>query len=130
MTTGLFADGGLPVLGILPAYSLPQTRDAHNCTGPRVATLVTLGRWRIYVACTLRASGADNDMIHALLRWKPSSSLHIYARLHPEVYGSWLMRITNIDTTFAQTMGLPDLSPDGVAATLGPLAQLAALNFE
>ena len=42
----------------------------------------------------------------------------------------WLLRITNIDTTFAQTMGLPDLSPDGVAATLGPLAQLAALNFE
>ena len=40
------------------------------------------------------------------------------------------MRITNTGTVFVQTIGLPDLGPDGVAATLGPLAQLAAFNFE
>ena len=128
VSTPLFADdAGRPFsASFLDSF----LKHAMHIIAPARAPLLSWHSWRIYVACTLRASGADDGMIQALLRWKSASSLHIYARLNPEVYGSWLSRAANADTTSVQTTSLPVLSPDGVVATLGPLAQLAALNSE
>ena len=110
---------GSPVLGIIPpsntrctSWHRPTRRFSRDTS------------WRIYIAFTLRASGADGDIIQALLRWRSASSLHIYARLNPGVFSLWLLRITNTEKNFVQTMCLSDLSPGGVVATLDPLAQL------
>jgi hypothetical protein len=55
-----------------------------------LVNLYSMHSWRIYLACALLSAGASQATILALLRWKTTEALNIYARMNCETYADEL----------------------------------------
>lgn len=59
--------------------------------------------FRIYLACALRAAGASNGVIQAILRWRSDDALKIYARMNDAHYADWLSKAALADVSSVTT---------------------------
>ena len=59
--------------------------------------------FRVYLACALKAAGASNAIMQALLRWRSSSAMKIYARLNDETYASRLSKAADANVSSVTT---------------------------
>jgi hypothetical protein len=57
---------------------------------PEIAALYSFHSFRIGLACALRAAGAPDWVIMALLRWRSDKSLLTYARINRTVSANWI----------------------------------------
>ena len=60
-------------------------------------------------------------MIMALCRWKHESSLAIYARLQPEDYAMWVMKMSSATVTNVTARYIPQLDNFQLAQDLNAL---------
>jgi len=81
---------------------------------------------RIYLACSLLASGASAAQIQALCRWQTEDSLRIYARLNPEKYRALLGAAATADVRSVSTSSLPPLSAELIMRQLLGLSLVEA----
>ena len=115
-TTPLFSEG--PV-----AEGGPQRPTRHGrmekvlrglllaLMAPDVARRYSWHSFRIGLACALRAAGASDSVILALVRWRSPASLQIYARLSSADSAAWLDAAADQRLASVQAASLP-----GVAA--------------
>ena len=68
------------------------------------AKLYSVHSFRRYLACALLAAGCSDSRIQALLRWKTTESLRIYATLNYSEYGGWLQQAAASDVTSVQVL--------------------------
>ena len=71
------------------------------------AKALTLHSFRRYLACALLARKASPDTICALLRWRSTKSLAIYAQLTPDAYASLIADAANADVSVVIASQLP-----------------------
>jgi hypothetical protein len=69
---------------------------------------------RIWLACSLLASGASHAQIQALCRWRSDEALAIYARLNQTTYSRLLARALVANVSSVRASQLPDLEPGDV----------------
>ena len=107
--TPLFSpDGQQPFKGAALAALLALM--LRFVVGPTKAKVFSFHSFRVFLACSLLASGATAPQIMALCRWQTEESLAIYARLNPEVYTELLERSIRADVTSVSSANLPTLS--------------------
>ena len=63
--------------------------------------------FRRYLACALKAQGASDSTIQALLRWKTAESLKLYAILNDESYADLVDSAGSADVSSVRTNALP-----------------------
>ena len=63
--------------------------------------------FRRYLACALRAQGAADSTIQALLRWKTTESLKLYSFLNDESYADLVDSAGSADVSTVRTNALP-----------------------
>ena len=63
--------------------------------------------FRRYLACALKASGASDSTIQALLRWKTAESLKLYSFLSDESYANLVDDARTADVSSVRTNALP-----------------------
>ena len=71
------------------------------------AKALTLHSFRRYLACALLARGAAPDTICALLRWRSTKSLAIYAQLTPDAYSALIADAAKADVNVVIGSRLP-----------------------
>jgi hypothetical protein len=74
---------------------------------------------RIELACRLLAAGASTEIIQALVRWRSTAAVRIYARMNNEAYMSWLQRAAAADVSSVQAANLPIIDLSGAINALG-----------
>jgi integrase len=83
--------------------------------------------FRRYLACALRAQGASDSTIQALLRWKTTESLKLYSFLSDERYADLVDSAGSADVSSVRTNALPRAELLGAAANFhGARSQLQA----
>ena len=82
----------------------------RHVVGPTKAKAYSFHSFRVFLACSLLASGATAPQIMALCRWQTEESLAIYARLNPDVYSNLLERSLRADISSVSTANLPTFS--------------------
>ena len=73
--------------------------------------------FRVYLACALKAAGASNAIIQALLRWRSESAMKIYARLNDETYAGWLSKAAEANVSSVTTGTMLRAQNSAVSAT-------------
>jgi hypothetical protein len=74
--------------------------------------------WRSYLASALKAAGADNSTIKAMVRWASDKSLKIYARDSRSDYCSWLAKAATANVDSINLSSLPEMDDDETHAVL------------
>ena len=74
--------------------------------------------WRSYLASALKAAGADNSTIKAMVRWVSDKSLKIYARDSRSDYCSWLAKAATASVDAVNLSSLPVMDDDEAHAVL------------
>ena len=75
--------------------------------GATGAPMYSFHSCRIFLACSLLASGATGPQIMALCRWQTEESLAIYARMNPETANALLTRSLRADVTSVSSANIP-----------------------
>jgi hypothetical protein len=75
------------------------------------APLVSLHSCRVYLACALKALGADDPTIQAICRWKTPESIKIYGRLTGADYMALVRRTANVTTSSVLSTNAAGISP-------------------
>ena len=73
--------------------------------------------FRRYLACALKAQGASDSTIQALLRWKTAESLKLYSILNDESYADLIDAAGKADVSSVRTNALPRAELLDVAAS-------------
>jgi len=82
--------------------------------GAAEATKFSWHSMRIWLACSLLASGASHAQIQALCRWRSDEALAIYARLNQTTYAALLWRALVADVNSVRMNQLPDVDAEDV----------------
>ena len=82
--------------------------------GAAEATKFSWHSMRIWLACSLLASGASHAQIQALCRWRSDEALAIYARLNQTTYAALLRRALVADVNSVRMNQLPDVDAEDV----------------
>ena len=77
----------------------------------RRAPLVSLHSCRVYLACALKALGADDPTIQAICRWKTPESIKIYGRLTGADYMALVRRTASVTTSSVLATNAAGISP-------------------
>jgi len=103
-------DGGQPFRGSVLDSILRAM--LVSTVGAARAKLYSWHSFRIWLACSLLASGASRPQIQALCRWQTEESLDIYARLNGDTYARLLGRAIHADISSVRTTSLEQLVLD------------------
>lgn len=102
----LFIDGNhQALLGEAVDKKLRALLDKVVPTG--TASRYSPHSFRRYLACALLAANVDRDHILALLRWKTSESLAIYAKLNDRAYADMVDAAGTADISSIQSASIP-----------------------
>jgi integrase len=79
--------------------------------------------FRIFLAVALKAAGADDARIKAMVRWVSDASLKIYARDSRKNYAEWLDKAACADVGSVHVASMPEMDDDQAMAKLHALLQ-------
>ena len=74
--------------------------------------------FRSYLAQALKAAGADNERIKAMVRWVSDKSLQIYAKDSRSGYSSWLAKASRATVDSVNLASMPQMDDDQTHAML------------
>jgi len=74
--------------------------------------------FRVYLAVALKAAGADDSRIKAMVRWVSDDSLRIYARDSRQNYAEWLRKAMMADVGSVNIASMPEMDDDVAMARL------------
>ena len=77
--------------------------------------------FRSYLAQALKAAGADNERIKAMVRWVSDKSLQIYAKDSRSEYSSWLAKASRATVDSVNLASMPQMDDDQTHAMLHQL---------
>ena len=83
--------------------------------------------WRSYLACALKAAGADDSTIRAMVRWASDKSLRLYARANKNEYAAWLTKAAAADVSTVCASSLPQMDDDKAMATLHAMLESSGI---
>ena len=107
-------DGRVPFIAGHMDKMLKAMLTACTEVGAASATKYSWHSARIYLACSLLASGASHAQIQALCRWRSDEALAIYARLNRTEYAKLLRRALVADVNSVRTNQIPDIDEEDV----------------
>ena len=91
--------------------------------GQAIASTLSLHSCRVFLACALLATGADDALIQAMARWKTPESCHIYGRLNAQQYAQHLRDASTAITTSQQVTNIPQIDDDHAHVTLSVVVE-------
>ena len=105
--TALFVDGHGEPLFAKHVYSLFHKCLEETGVADCRRKLMTPHSFRRHLACALKAAGAADSTIQALLRWKSAESLKLYAILNDNTYADLVDSAANANVASVRTASLP-----------------------
>ena len=99
----------------LPAAAAKR-RSFHSC--------------RVFAASCHKAHDESDEMIQALVRWRTSASLKIYARINPRDYAARVRRMSQTDVDSTISAHLPSICDSELHANIGPVVETLASGVD
>ena len=106
---------GALAFAALPAAAA-RRRSFHSC--------------RVFAASCHKAHDEPDEMIQALVRWRTSASLKIYARINPRDYAARVRRMSQTDVDSTISAHLPSICDSDLHANIGPVVATLASGVD
>jgi len=102
----------------------------NEAFSPAEAAGLTLHSLRVACATAMLRAGASDAEIQAIVRWRSSDSVRIYAKTSPAAFAKWQVNAESTSTTTAMTRNLCtiDLSQAQRARLLQDALQRASVQ--
>lgn len=115
-TWAAFSPAGKETPFVYSGLSTAHRQLANAALGEQVGSTITVHAHRVTLASGLLANKNCDGTVQAMLRWRSSDSMRIYARLRPAEYASIIEAATRTNANLPAGTELPEHSPaDGAA---------------